>query len=111
MSNDKGIGAPKGGRVHFFPLELSKRIREMYHVVYFYDKHNYLLIRKRQKHFDLYLIMQTSSHCYRVMYFDRLKEVCEYKSFKSYIDVIDYITFKVVGRIENEKAIYKKASK
>lgn len=98
MSNAQGIGAPKGGRLHWFLLNLPLSVRVNYVASYDYLYHNYMLIRKHEhyskKSFhetDYFIIVRTSKRCFRVTGHNITSGQTVYKSFKSSQAVADYI--------------------
>ena len=69
MSNSKGIGAPKGGRVHWLLWELGSSFKGAYKLYFDYAWHKYVFYRtEKQTLVDVFIVMQTSRHCWRCMY-------------------------------------------
>lgn len=73
MSNAQGIGAPKGGRVHWFKMCLSRYIRLNYYISYNYAYHNYFLMRKADTYndnticlLDYITVVRTCQMCFRI---------------------------------------------
>lgn len=102
MAKNKG-GAPKGGRVHIFPISLRVEIKQYYNISYCYDTHNYFLQRKQWKQFDCYTVLQTSLHCWRLMYHCKLLGVTEYHSFKTLNDLLVWFIRNLDKRLAREK--------
>lgn len=79
------VGAPAGGRVHWFLWSLPRAVSKAYTVRYDYEYHNYVLIRypegdERRKPIDEFIIIRTSRRCWRVMYYHFENEYFEYFS-------------------------------
>lgn len=69
MSNEKGIGAPKGGRVHWLLWCLGQDFKRAYKLFYNYATHNYCFYRlEKQTLLDVFIIQRTSAQCWRIMY-------------------------------------------
>ena len=69
MSNSKGIGAPKGGRVHWLLWELGSSFKGAYKLYFDYAWHKYVFYRMEKRTLlDVFIVMQTSRHCWRCMY-------------------------------------------
>lgn len=82
------VGAPKGGRVHWFLWELPREIAKVYTLRYNYTYHNYALFRfpgkdERKKPIDEFLVIRTSNQCFRVMYYHHERNVFKYFTAKS----------------------------
>ena len=69
MSNQYGIGAPKGGRVHWVLWELSGKFKNAYHLEYNYTYHRYVFYRLngRSLH-DIFIVSRTSKKYFRGVY-------------------------------------------
>lgn len=75
------VGAPKGGRVHWLLWNLRGDFKRAYRCVYNYAKHSYVFYRFRGKCLrDVFLVVQTSRHCWRCMYFDSVMLEFQYFS-------------------------------
>lgn len=81
------VGAPKGGRVHWFLLNLPCYVTENYRCSFDYEKHAYFLFRRcaqiSKGNFaisDFYTIVRTSRRCWRVTAHDMVSKETVYKS-------------------------------
>lgn len=83
MSNERGIGAPKGGRVHWLLWSLSPDFKYTYRIYYNYAFHRYCFYRieKNNLH-DIFIVNRTSAHCWRVMYVNTITGDFQYFSHK-----------------------------
>ena len=73
-------GAPKGGRVHWLLWHLPRDFCGAYEIYYDYAKHNYTFARHDgRKLYDVFIVKQTSTHYWRVMYVNVAKQ--EYECF------------------------------
>lgn len=69
MSNERGIGAPKGGRVHWLLWCLGQDFKGAYKLYYNYAYHNYCFYRlDKWQLLDVFIVERTSAHCWRCMY-------------------------------------------
>ncbi len=98
------VGAPKGGRVHWFLMNLPKLVSKKYEVRGTYEKHDYVLVLKEcyRGREDMYLIKQTSAHCWSVRYYDRATEFQEQINYGSSDEVIDYILYRMPKKVQQE---------
>ena len=83
------VGAPKGGRVHWFLYELPMYVRTNYFAFYNYAIHDYMLFRKCKKmsdnnflYADLFIVKRSSHKCWKVMAFNVETSQTEYRAFK-----------------------------
>lgn len=71
-------GAPKGGRVHWMLFNLPRDFKAAYRLAYNYAKHNYVFYRMSGSQLvDVFVVVQTSRHYWRVMYAHTKKQVYE----------------------------------
>lgn len=83
MSNEQGIGAPLGGRVHWLLWCLPPDFKGTYTLYYNYTYHRYLFYRiKKGALHDVFIVNRTSAHCWRVMYVNTKTDDFEYFSNK-----------------------------
>ena len=71
MLMSRGVGAPKGGRVHWILHNLPSEFKAAYKLYYNYASHNYVFIRligKTKRLYDVFVVQRTSKHYFRVMY-------------------------------------------
>lgn len=69
MSNEQGIGAPKGGRVHWLLWCLPPDFKRAYKLYFNYAYHRYCFYRlEKHEIIDVFIVNRTSAHCWRVMY-------------------------------------------
>jgi hypothetical protein len=108
MSNDRGIGAPKGGRVHWLLIVLPKITHEYYELNYNYTRHCYkFTLRKCEKgREDEYIIMHTSPKRWLVVYHDTPTAFFEQASLKNAFEVLDYFLYRFPEKLRQEE-IYK----
>ena len=67
----RGIGAPKGGRVHWLLHNLSPDFKEKYILHFDYQYHNYVFLRyEKRKLYDIFIVLRTSVHGWRCVYFN-----------------------------------------
>lgn len=86
------IGAPLGGRVHWFLYNLPDFIKRLYVVRYDYALHNYAMFRyKKRSLIDLFMIVRTSRRCWRCIYCHYLKKSVNYFSAQSSKQLIKQI--------------------
>ena len=92
------VGAPKGGRVHWFLYELPVYVRKNYFAFYNYAIHDYMLCRKCKKmsdnnflYMDLYIVKRTSRKCWKVMAFNVETLQTVYRSFTKSADAGQFI--------------------
>lgn len=91
----KHPGAPKGGRVHWFLLFLDEEIARRYKLSYAYLYHRYRLTRyRKQTLVDEFIIVRTSLHCWRVVYFNNNTNEILYNSFQHFQEVHQWIKIK-----------------
>ena len=64
-------GAPKGGRVHWLLWNLTPDFKGKYVLHYDYKYNNYVFLRyRKRKLYDIFIVMRTSVHGWRCMYFN-----------------------------------------
>ena len=81
MNTNKRVGAPVGGRVHWFIYHLPNCIKRLYTLRFDYLYHNYYLIRMRKRTLrDCFTIVRTSRRCWRCMYYNADYDYFEYFS-------------------------------
>lgn len=100
------VGAPVGGRVHWFIWNLSRIIKEDYHIKFDYLYHNYKLERRNgRKIIDEFIIIRTSRRCWRCMYLHNDFKVFKYFTTHSSQEMCDNIfnTYIYFRRVENAK--------
>lgn len=101
------VGAPPGGRVHWFLWNLTSDLKRMYDVVFDYEFHNYFLIRYNQRTMsDMFLVVRSSRKCWRCMYFHREYKYFEYFSettSKKLVDHIERIVRKIQAAEQKQK--------
>lgn len=102
------IGAPAGGRVHWFLEFLPLRFTAEYEIRYDYEYHNYFMIRYRNKRYrsravDCYVVVRTSRHCFRCMYYNFTTNYFEYFSAISAKKLADKVLtlFERIKRVES----------
>ena len=67
----RGVGAPKGGRVHWLLLCLSPEFKGKYKLHFDYKYHNYVFLRyDKRKLLDIFIVMRTLIHGWKCMYFN-----------------------------------------
>lgn len=77
------IGAPKGGRVHWLLWHLRCDFKCVYRCFYNYAEHRYLFYRLSGRTlYDVFIVVQTSRHCWRCMYF--CSETLEFQYFSCF---------------------------
>lgn len=65
----QGVGAPKGGRLHWLLWELQIDFKQNYNKIWTDFSDNYCFYRLNGKKFkDLFIVVRTSRRCYRVSY-------------------------------------------
>ena len=78
------VGAPKGGRVHWMLFNLPADFKFAYRLSYDYASHNYIFYRMDGMHlFDIFIVVQTSKHYWRVMYAHTQKQIYECFGYKN----------------------------
>lgn len=92
------VGAPLGGRVHWFLLNLSSYVRNNFSCRYEYLYHNYILHRRvaqfsknNVRYMSVFVVNRTSKKCWRVMAFYVDTAEVKYKSFKTSIAACAWI--------------------
>lgn len=97
------VGAPKGGRVHWFLFHLNKDIFKHYILEYDYSQHSYLLYRKvKTSLYDMFVVIRTSKHCWRLSYVCasekryvylscKTSRECAYELYRIYRDMCDSV--------------------
>lgn len=76
-------GAPVGGRVHWLLWCLPKAFKKAYRLRYDYEYHNYHFARyyeRAHSPVDEFIVIRTSKHCFRCMYFNYETSYFEYFS-------------------------------
>ena len=85
------VGAPKGGRVHWFWHYLNDFTKERYVVRFDYAEHNYFCYRKEKSRLlSVLIIVRTSPLCFRVTYHNVITKKSFYRSFKSAKKLADW---------------------
>lgn len=98
------MGAPIGGRVHWFIWNLSPITKKLYRLSYDYDYHNYRLARfRRRTLIDEFVIIRTSRRCFRVMYFNAENNYFEYFSAQTSKQAAEMVDKKINRQIEAER--------
>lgn len=65
----RGVGAPKGGRVHWLLFHLPREFKIKYVLSYNYAAHNYIFYRLHGRLlFDVFIVRQTSRHYWCMTY-------------------------------------------
>ncbi|MBQ8685140.1 MAG: hypothetical protein IJ514_03090 [Clostridia bacterium] len=83
MINGK-IGAPKGGRVHWLLWHLPAEFKGAYELYYDYKKHSYVFVRHHGRAlFDVFIVMHSSKHWWRMMYSCPSKKKYEYFGYRN----------------------------
>lgn len=78
------VGAPKGGRVHWMLFNLPSEFKGAYRLSYDYVKHNYIFYRMNgMRLYDVFIVVQTSRHYWRVMYAHTEKQIYECFGYKN----------------------------
>lgn len=95
------VGAPKGGRVHWFLFQLHKDIKKHYQIDYVYTNHSYLLYRMQGRFiYDLFTIIRTSKKCFRVSYVCKSQRLFFYQSFKTSNEA-SYYVYRIYRLVES----------
>ncbi len=103
MVHNRKVGAPSGGRVHWFLWNLPAYLKRMYDVVFDYEFHNYLLIRYNARTMsDMFLVIRSSRKCWRCMYFHREYRYFEYFSEQTSKQLVEHIE-KIVRKIQDSE--------
>lgn len=67
----RGVGAPKGGRVHWLLWNLTPEFKGKYTLHFDYRYHNYVFLRyDKRKLRDIFIVMRTSIHRWKCVYFN-----------------------------------------
>lgn len=76
------------GRVHWLLWDLSPQFKCYYTLLFDYSKHNYVFYRnycnnrsKRLK--EIFIVIRTSKHCFRVTHYNDITKDFQYKTFSS----------------------------
>lgn len=92
------VGAPKGGRVHWFLLNLPPYVKKNYWVNYAYPNHDYFLCRRCKqvsmnnfRYMDMYIVKRTSRKCWRLMAFNMETAQTVFRVFRKSAEVAEYI--------------------
>lgn len=65
------VGAPKGGRVHWLLWNLTPEFKGKYILHFNYQYHNYVFLRyRKRKLYDIFIVMRTSIHRWKCVYFN-----------------------------------------
>lgn len=74
-------------RVHWLLFNLSTEFKGAYSLVYDYSNHKYLFYRtENRKIYDLFVVVRSSKHCFRVVYANtRTKDIQYFSCRKSSI--------------------------
>lgn len=98
------VGAPPGGRVHWFILHLKTLTRQNYRLVYDYEYHNYKLIRVlRRTLIDEFTIIRTSRRCFRCIYCNLQNRYFKYFSAQTSKGLAELIEKEVKRQLDAEK--------
>lgn len=77
-------------RVHWLLLSLPLDFLRSYNLFYDYDRHNYCFYRRKgYSLFDCFVIVRSSSKCWRLTYVNSKTKNILYFSFRSCREVID----------------------
>lgn len=93
-----GRGAPKGGRVHWFEINLSQFVKKHYDLKGNYLYHNYTMIRKfraidskeRNKQI-IFQVVRTSLRCWHMIYSFCETGDMDYITFKTSFEAAEYV--------------------
>lgn len=86
------VGAPKGGRVHWLLWHLSAEFKGAYELYYDYATHNYTFARHDgRKLYDVFIVKQTSTHYWRVMYANVQKQKYECFGYRNTRMIAEYM--------------------
>lgn len=86
------VGAPKGGRVHWLLWNLPLEFKGKYNLMYNYANHNYLFYRMNgRKIYDIFIVKQSSTHYWRVMYVHAEKQIYEYFAYRNTRIIAEYM--------------------
>ena len=89
MKSPVRVGAPPGGRVHWFIYNLPNCIKRAYKIKFDYDYHNYYLIRCRRMTLrDCFTVIRTSRRCWRCTYYNADYDYFEYFSAMTSKDLV-----------------------
>lgn len=81
MKSHVRVGAPPGGRVHWFIYNLPVCVKRAYEIKFDYEYHNYYLIRYRKRVLrDCFTVIRTSRRCWRCTYYNADYDYFEYFS-------------------------------
>ena len=102
---NRKVGAPKGGRVHWLLWHLPSEFKGAYKLYYNYAKHNYIFERRIGRQlYDVFIVKQTSTHYWRVMYANAQTQEYECFGYKNTLILAEYmfeLYKKSKGREEN----------
>lgn len=75
-------------RVHWLLFELSLGFKGYYKLLYDYDRHSYCFYHnyfsgRSSRLKEVFIVIRTSKRCYRLMYYDNVRNSFFYESFKS----------------------------
>ena len=80
----RGVGAPKGGRVHWMLFNLPRDFKMSYSLAYDYASHNYVFYRMHGKQlYDVFIVVQSSKHYWRMMYANCNKQIYDSFGYKN----------------------------
>lgn len=96
------VGMPKDTyRVHWLLVCVSKYVSSNYQCSYDYFGNSYMFFRRSAcvtsrdfRYMDFFTVVRTSKKCMRVVFHNNETAESEYKSFKKWQQVADYIDFK-----------------
>ena len=84
MYREHHAGAPRGGRVHWLIWNLRPDFKRAYECFFNYASHRYVFYRiEKKKIYDVFIVYQTSRHCWRCMYANTKTADFEYFSHNS----------------------------
>ena len=78
-------GAPKGNRWHWLLIDLRGEFLINYNLSYDYKKDAYFFESdsKKVSERNYFIVIRTSRHCFRMMYYDKVSKESIYKSFEN----------------------------
>ena len=98
----RAVGAPKGGRVHWILLTLSRDFKKKFICEFDYRVHKYAFFRYRgARVVEVFLIAKTSCHSWRGMYYNVAYKGMEIFSHSS-PTIIAY-TMELIAKAYEEK--------
>ena len=107
------VGAPKGGRVHWFLHWLSRDVRLTYRISFDYKEHKYCLIRyAKTKIKSVFILCQTSQKSFRVMYHNTTTLKTIYLTFPNARSAAEWFNALVLTEEQDEEsALYREIEK